>query len=142
MKGTPMTKPKILITKAERAEFAQDRADETFRDKMTKAIRELADANAAFNTFRDLDVDLGPIKGTKAIPITFANSDRGAQKRHPQDAAWDIIYDTLRDNLMAALNHVIYLDDEEASERMSSKVWADEDITQRRGTSIHRGDEQ
>ena len=52
-----MTKPKILITKAERAEFAQDRADKKFRDKMTKAIRKLADASAAFDTFHeDLDV--------------------------------------------------------------------------------------
>jgi hypothetical protein len=122
-----MTKTKILITKAERAEFARDAADEKYRVKLTKAIRELADANAAFNTFRDLDVDLGPIKRTKAIPITFANSDRGAQKCHPQDAAWDIIYDTLRDNLMAALNNVAYLDEEEASYRMSSRVWAYDD---------------
>jgi hypothetical protein len=120
-KGSPMTKPKILITKAERAEFARDAADEKYWATLIEAIRELADANAAFNTFTELlDVDLGPIKGTKAIPITFAHSDRGAQRCHPQDAAYDIIYDALRDNLMAALNNVVYLDQEEASDRMSS----------------------
>jgi hypothetical protein len=123
-KGSPMTKPKILITKAQRAEFARDAADEKYRVKLTKAIRELADANAAFNTFMELDVDLGPIKGTKAIPITFAYSDRGAQMRHPQDAAYDIIDETLRINLMVALNYVAYLDEEEAPYRMSSRVWA------------------
>jgi hypothetical protein len=130
MKGTPMTKPKILITKAERAEFAQDRADKKFRDKMTKAIRKLADANAAFDTFTNLDVDFEPIKGTKAIPITFAHNRRTIEC-HPQDAAYSIIHETLRDNLMAALNHVIYLDEVEASERMSSREWTHEDITQR-----------
>src|SRR5665213_3193110 len=87
---------RVLVTKAERAEFARDDADEKYRAKLTEAIQELADANVAFNTFSNLAVDLGPIKGTKAIPITFANPDRGDQKCHPQDAAWDIIYDTLR----------------------------------------------
>ena len=124
---TRKLRARVVVTKAESAEFARDAADEKYRAKLTKAIQELADANVAFNTFRDLAVDLGPIKGTKAIPITFANPDRGAQECHPQDAAWDIIYDTLRDNLMSALNNVAYLDEEEASCRMSSRVWAYED---------------
>ena len=39
-----------------------------------------------------------------------------------------IVRDALRDNLMAALNTVVYLDDEEASERMSSREWTYEDM--------------
>jgi hypothetical protein len=117
-KGSPMTKPKILITKAERAEFARDAADEKYLVKLTKAIRDLADANTAFDVFCNTDFDFSTITGTKACP---------PNGYHPQDAAYAIVRETLRDNLMAMLNHVAYLDEEEASYRMSSRIWANED---------------